>query len=893
MPETLYLIDGHAQIYRAFYAIEGLTAPDGRPTGAIFGFVRMLLDLLRRHDPDYIAAAFDPKEGKSFRHDAYRDYKATRKPMPDELREQVPRILELVEAFRIPVVQRENYEADDLLGTLARQGAEAGLDVVLVTSDKDCRQLLGPRVRMYDPRKDAFLTAESLEEADGIPPALVTDFMGLVGDTSDNIPGVAGIGPKTARDLLSTYGSLDDLLAHADEIKGKRGATLRDSAETALLSRTLATIDTDAPVTMDPETFRRREPDGERLRRIFEDYHFQSLLRDLDQADGGRDDRPLAESATYTCIDTPAAFETFLQTLREQPHVAFDTETTSQDPMRAELVGMSFAWTEGEAHYLPFRAPEGSPVLGEEALAAVGAVLADASLTKTGQNLKYDAIVCRRHGIELRGIAFDSLLASGIVNGHLTEHGLDALALRHLGIRTTPTSELIGKGKKQIPMSEVPLEAVTDYACEDADVAWRLEGVLSKELDTREERHLLDELELPLSRVLTGMQLTGIRVDCDRLAALSREAGAEIDALTEEIHRAAGAEFNIASPLQLRGILFEEMGLPVITRTKTGPSTSEEVLSQLAGMGHELPALVLEYRHVAKLKNTYLDALPALVHPETGRIHATFSQTTTATGRLSSRDPNLQNIPIRTARGRPVRAAFVPERGWSMLAADYSQVELRMLAHYSGDERLREAFHEGRDIHRVVAADVNGVEEEEVTDEMRSAAKAVNFGIIYGQTAHGLSQQTGMTRPQAQLFIDSYFEQFPGVLRFIEATREQAHADGFVRTRLGRRRLIPDLASRNKTRRQAAERMAVNTVIQGSAADLIKLAMIRLDRRLGEEGLAARMLLQIHDELLFECPPEETDRLRALVVTEMASAMDLDVPLVVDAGVGANWLEAK
>jgi DNA polymerase-1 len=893
MPETLYLIDGHAQIYRAFYAIEGLTAPDGRPTGAIFGFVRMLLDLLRRHEPDYVAAAFDPKEGRSFRHETYPEYKATRKPMPDELREQVPRILELVEAFRIPVVQRENFEADDLLGTLARQGAEAGLDVVLVTSDKDCRQLLGPRVRMYDPRKDAYVTADSLEETEGIPPALVTDYMGLVGDTADNIPGVAGIGPKTARDLLATYGSLEELLAHADEIKGKRGATLRDSADVARLSRTLATIDTDAPVAMDRERFRRTAPDAGRIRQIFEEHDFQSLLRDLDAGDGGRDDRPLSESADYAGVATPDAFDAFLRELRTQAHIAFDTETTSQDPMRAELVGMSFAWAEGAAHYLPFRAPEGEPVLGSEALDAVGAVLADASVTKTGQNLKYDAIVCRRHGIELRGIAFDSLLASGIVNGHLTEHGLDALALRHLGIRKTPTSDLIGKGKKQIPMSEVPLGDVTAYACEDADVAWRLERVLGEELDRRDERRLLEELELPLSRVLTEMQLTGIRVDRDRLAALSRTAGAEIEALTETIHRAAGREFNVASPVQLRAILFEEMGLPVITRTKTGPSTSEEALSQLAAMGHELPALVLEYRQVAKLKNTYLDALPALVHPETGRIHATFSQTTTATGRLSSRDPNLQNIPVRTERGRPVRAAFVPEAGWTMLAADYSQVELRMLAHCSGDARLADAFHAGRDIHRVVAADVHGVEEEEVTDGMRSAAKAVNFGIIYGQTAHGLSQQTGMTRPQAQLFIDSYFEQFPGVLRFIEATREQAHADGFVRTRLGRRRLIPDLASRNKARRQAAERMAVNTVIQGSAADLIKLAMIRLDRRLREEGLAARMLLQIHDELLLECPPEETDRLRAVVTTEMESAMALDVPLVVDAGAGANWLEAK
>ncbi len=887
MFDTLFLIDGHAQVYRAFYAVEGLTAPDGSPTGAAYGFTRMLLDLVRRHQPPYLAAVFD-SPGPTFRHQVYDQYKATRKPTPPELLAQIPVIHEILAAYRIPVISLPGYEADDLLGALAVQAAAQNCDAVLVTGDKDCAQLLGDRVRILDAKKDEFQTAADYAAKTGLQPTQLPDLFGLVGDTADNIPGVAGIGPKGGQELIAQYGSLENLLEHAAEIKGKRGEKLRECAEAARLSKRLATIDTAAPVTLDLPACAMRAPDSEKLAEIFTRLGFHSLLKELPAAV-----KP-AQKRDYRLVATPEAFTDFLAQLHQQKHFSLDTETTALDPLQADLVGVSLAWEPGTAYYLPFRAPESEPRLGEAELARLAEVLADPAVTKTGQNLKYDVLVLRRQQIEVRGIVFDSLLASNILDGHLTEHGLDALAQRHLGLTKIPTADLIGKGVKQITMAEVPLAQIAEYAGEDAETALRLEAKLGALLDERGERRLLDELELPLAAVLTDMQECGVRVDCEQLRLLSEQAEKVLTALTADIHALAGHEFNIKSPKQLGEVMFSELNLPVVKKTKTGFSTDEDVLLELAAQGHELPTRVLDYRHYDKLKSTYLDALPALVNPFTGRLHTTFSQTATATGRLSSRDPNLQNIPVRTDHGRAIRAAFVPEPGWLMLGADYSQVELRMLAHFCGDEMLKRAFAEGQDIHRVVAAELNHLSPDSVSREQRSAAKAVNFGIIYGQSAHGLAQQTEMNRGEAQVFIDRYFARFPRVREFIDATIETARAAGEVKTILGRRRQLADLNSSNKMKRAAAERMAINTLIQGSAADLIKKAMIAIHRRLPQVAPGARLLLQIHDELLFECPPEAVEALREMVRAEMEHALpEVTTPLTVDIGVGRNWLELK
>ena len=893
MAKTLFLIDGHAQTYRAFYAIDGLTAPDGRPTNAAYGFARTILDTIKRHEPDYLAVAFDAP-GPTFRHERYDQYKATRKPTPQELLDQIPIIMEILEAMRIPVHLHEGYEADDVLATLIEQARAHDLEAVLVSSDKDLGQLLAPDVRMYDPRKDEMTDADAFAEKKGYPPALLPDVMGLWGDTSDNIPGVPGIGEKGAAKLIAAYGDLDEVLAHADAIKGKRGESLRAHAEDARLSRELATIARNAPVTLDLEACRHHEPDLERLLTLYDELGFTSLKRDL--GDPATQRKVLQAARDYRLVNTPALFEEFLADLRKVQHIAVDTETTSTDPMQADLVGISFAWSPETAYYLPFRAPEGETVLGADALEALGEVLADPAITKTGHNLKYDALVLRRAGLALQGIDFDSMLASHLVNGHLRGHSLDAAAERHLGLATIPISDLIGKGRNQKRMDEAPLDRVTDYAAEDADVALRLEPPLREALNEKNLQGLLDELELPLNEVLTEMQATGIRLDTECLASMSGDMDRQLERLTEEIHYLAGREFNIASPKQLSALLFDELDFPVIRKTKTSRSTDEAVLQELAHLDHpkrSLPKRVLEHRMYTKLKNTYIDALPQLVHPETGRLHTTFHQTGTATGRLSSSDPNLQNIPVRTEEGRGIRAAFVPAEGWVLIAADYSQVELRVLAHDSGDPALREAFEAGEDIHRAVAAAVFDVDPDAVTADQRRAAKAINFGIVYGQSAFGLSRTTGMARPEAQEFIDDYFGHFRGVESFLQKTIETARANGYVSTLRGRRREIPEIASSNKTRRSQAERVAVNTRIQGSAADLIKTAMVNMHRRLHTEGLRARLLLQIHDELVLECPPDEHEPVAALVREEMEGALELDVPLAVDLGAGPNWLDAK
>ncbi|MBP5234164.1 MAG: DNA polymerase I [Planctomycetes bacterium] len=888
MPETLYLIDAHAFIFRAFYAMENLRSPDGRPVNAVFQFVRMLNSLRREFRPEYLIAVFDPASGPTLRRALYPEYKANRKPTPPELREQIPLIQEIVEKYDIETCVADGYEADDVIGTLAAQAEAAGMNVVVVSGDKDLAQLLTPKVTLFDPVKNARVTVLDYEAKNGFPPTRLPDLFGLWGDASDNIPGVAGIGEKIGRELIQKYGTLENLLDHAGEVKGKRGEVLAASREVALLSKDLATIRRDAPVTFDKARAAVRAPDVPALRLLYTGLGFGTLLAELEHLEAVAP----AAAHDYQLIDAPDKFAAFLAALSRQPYFAIDTETTGLNPMTCELVGVSFSWAPSTAFYLPFRAPAGEPFLGQAELDKLRPILENPAVHKCAQNYKFDSLVLFRNGIHVQGWFFDTMLASSLLTAHLRGHDLDTLALRYLGIKKIPTADVIGSGAKETTMDAVPVAKVAEYSGEDADVTWRLSQLLADKMDGDDRRNL-EEIEIPLSHVLAAMQYRGIRVLPEALAAQSQELATVIAALTAEIYGLAGQEFNIASPRQLGEILFDKLGMPSLRRTKTGHSTDEGVLQELAGMGHELPLRVLEYRQYVKLKNTYLDALPQLINPATGRIHTTFSQTATATGRLASSNPNLQNIPVRTEKGRAIRAAFVPADGWRMLSADYSQVELRVMAHFAGDKALRRAFAEGRDVHRVVAAAINHVPEDAVTPEQRRAAKAVNFGIIYGQTAHGLAQTTGMGRQQAQDFIDRYFLDFPMVRAFIDATLDQAMADGYVRTMLGRRREIPELHSSKRPDVERGRREAINTVIQGSAAEIIKLAMLRLSRRLRDEKMQAQMLLQIHDELVLEAPAEEMDALAAMVREEMEGAVELAVPLKVDVGVGDDWLSVK
>ena len=894
MAEKFYVVDGHSHLYRAFYAIKGLTTRDGQPSNAVYGFTGMLRKLIAQHKPDYLAVAFD-LPGPTFRHKLYADYKATRQHPPDDLQAQIPMTREVVEAMDIPILTCEGYEADDVLGTVARLGAERGVDVVLVTSDKDARQLLGPRVRMLDTKKDAFITAEDVREQDGIAPEQVVEAMSLSGDTSDNVPGVPKVGPKTALALIQQYGTLEEALAHADEVKGKKlQENLKTFADQARLSRKLVVIDTHVPMTIDFEACRFSPPDPEKLAPIYEKLNFRQFLEEF------LDARPASEATTasetdYRLVDTPERFEAFLAELKKQPRFAVDTETTSTTPRAAKLVGLSFSWKAGQGWYLPVRGPLGSGTLDlKETLGALKPILEAPEVGKVGQHIKYDAVVLRNYDVALQGVAFDTMVAAFVLDSERRRYKLDDLAATMLGCRMQPISDLIGKGKKQITMDLVPVDAVCHYAAEDADVTWRLGELLEKQLAAQPElKRLYETIELPLIAVLTDMEFTGIGFDGSVLRAMSGWLADQIADLEKRIHAEAGEPFNIASPKQLGAILFDKLGMSKLKKTKTGASTNSDVLEQLA-IEHVLPGLVLEYRQLTKLKSTYVDTLPEMVVRETGRIHTSFHQTGAATGRLSSSDPNLQNIPIRTEIGTRIRKAFVPSQpGDLLLSADYSQIELRILAHFSKDKALRQAFIDDQDIHRFVASQVNGVAPEDVTPEMRRAAKAVNFGIVYGLTAYGLSRDLRIPVAEADAFITEYFGRYPGVKAFIDETIAQAHEDGFARTLCGRVRPLPGLNDRNRNMRQFAERAAVNTVIQGTAADMIKIAMIRLHARLRETGLRARMLLQIHDELLFELPCDEEGPLSELVVGEMTGALRFDVPVKVNIAVGANWMEAK
>ena len=884
--ETLYLVDGPNMAFRAFFAIGGMTNSSGQPTNALFGFTNMLLKLIREHDPDHLAIVWDP-EGPTFRDETFADYKGTRAEMPDALAAQMPIFERVAEAFGVPFLVVDGYEADDVMGTLARRHEDA-LDVVLVSSDKDLMQLVTDHVRLYDSMKDRWISFPEVEEKFGCRPERVPDALGMWGDSSDNIPGVKGIGEKGVKKLLAEWDGLDDVYAHLDQVEpaGVR-AKLEADRDNAFLSRELATIRTDAPVEVDLAALQLAfPPPAEPARTLFTELEFRTLLSEF----GGEMDGVDREG--YRLVITDEELDALVHALEACDRFAFDTETTSLDALRADLVGLSFCCDDDEAWYVPVGhrgLEQGRQLPWERVRDALGPFLTDADRGKTGQNLKYDVNVLARAGVEVDGVDGDTLLADYLLSPDRRSHKLDDLALVHLEHRMISYGDAVADGDD---FASVPLDTALDYAAEDAHVAWLLDRKLTALLVDNGLERLYRELEVPLIGVLSRMERRGILLDRDAMASLSEELTGRIETAERACFEAAGVEFTIGSVKQLREILFDTLGLPVIQKTKTGPSTNESVLTELA-LQHPLPARILEYRGLVKLKNTYVDPLPGMVHPDTGRLHTHFSQTTAATGRLASTDPNLQNIPVRTDEGRRIRQAFIAPPGRRLLSADYSQVELRILAHLVGGRGgFADAFARGADIHTETAAGLFGVAAGDVTRQQRAIAKAVNFGIVYGQSAFGLAQQQRIPREEAAEYIRRYKERFPEIEEYRKRTLEFAREHGYVETLLGRRRPVPDLASGNFNARAAAERVAINTPVQGSAADLIKKAMLAIDRRMRDEMPDQLLLLQVHDELLFEVDEDRVDDVATLAREEMTGALELSVPLVVDVGVGTNWDEA-
>ncbi len=892
---TVYVIDAHNLIYQLFHALPEMTGPKGEPVGAVFGFARDLFFLLEEKRPDYLFCAFD-MPGDTFRHELYADYKMNRSAMPDDLIPQIASIRRMLAAFRIPALGIPGYEADDILATVARITEERGGLCRLVTSDKDCRQLITDHVALYNIRKNLVFDAGELEKEWGIRPDQVVDFQAIAGDSTDCVPGVPGLGPGFAKKLLEQHGSLDAAVeARGEGLGPKRRQAFNDNVELAQLSRRLVRLEPNVPVPIDWQGGRVAGVDAGALADLFREFNFRALTQKAVQLQGRVSEPAAKRSPRYRLVDSLEALDAFTAELARQKTISVDTETTNLWPRWAEIVGYSFAWKEDEAWYIPVRAPEGDPCLDPDTvLEKLRPIFEDELIEKIGQNLKYDYVVLRSAGVRLAGIAFDTIVASYLLDAGSRNHTLDELARRYLKHQTITIKELIGSGKNQKRMDEVPVAQIAEYAAEDAIVPLWLKPILEKKLVTAELDELFHKVEMPLVEVLAELEYTGIRVDVDCLKTLSERLGQRLLALESEIYQIAGHEFNIASPKQLQQVLFDELNLPVVKKTaKTGPSTDAEVLEELARQ-HALPARILDYRQVAKLKGTYVDALPGMVLPATGRVHASFNQVVAATGRLSSSDPNLQNIPVRTEAGREIRSAFIPgEEGWLLLAADYSQIELRVLAHYSGDENLCEAFRRDEDIHARVAGQVYGVELKDVTPEMRRQAKAVNFGVIYGQSAWGLAKQLGIDKEEAARFIDAYFAGYPGIEGFLDQVLVECRQQGFVKTILGRRRAIEGVRPDAGRQRNLAERTAVNTVIQGSAADLIKLAMLAVGRRLAQESLQARMLLQIHDELVLEVPKAELDPVARLVRQEMEAAWPMAIPLKVDVKLGSNWADTE
>ncbi len=1041
----LFLIDGYALIYRAFFALisRPLTTSRGENTSAAWGVVNFLNRLLERHRPEYLGWVHD--SGLSFRHETYPGYKATREKLTEELQSDfdrgMERICALLDAYRVQILACPGYEADDVIGTLARQAVTQDVNVIVVSGDKDFQQLVRPGVWLLNPGRggpgaveEQWVSVENGSERLGVPPALVTDYLALVGDTSDNVPGVRGIGEKTAAELVNSYGPLEEILAHAAEIPKKRPReALLEQTANARLSKELVTIRDDLPVTLDLKQLRVREPDQGRLKQLFVELEFHSLAKqaadrhattlestedDSDSDNGSAQISPSTSAGTtpdfelhYTTVDTPTALRKAISHARRAPFISLDTESMADpdspiqiDPLRSRLIGISMAVAPGEAYYFPLghrehRPPQAAlsllddsdtaapaterdrehvaeaisadealdpdastevnadegilidaaaqtgrskagrkqsatksarkkttkktaataepasiagrtiaaaiaatgrptpvrnlPALTDPSMAPLRELLEDPTVPKTMQNAKYDQLVFRAIGVEIQGIDFDTMLASYVLDPGRRSHGLDVLALEFLDHLTTAYEELCGRGKNAIPYDEVPVDCARDYACEDADTTWRLRQAFEPQLEAQQLMPLLRNIEIPLIRVLADMEWAGISIDVAWFRSLKERFAKERQRVEEEIYTEAGERFNINSNPKLREILFERLQLPVLKRTPTGPSTDASVLRQLADEGHTLPVLLMEYRELSKLESTYIDALPILVNPRTGRLHTSFNQTVAATGRLSSNEPNLQNIPIRRELGRDIRRGFIPRRGWLLLSADYSQIELRLLAHLSGDPAFVDAFRTGGDIHRQTAALIFDVPPDQVTSDMRGRAKTINFATIYGQGPHALSHQLKITHAEAKAFIERYFERFRSVREYLDSSIEFARKHGYAQTIFGRRRYIPELRDRNFNVRAFGERAAANSPIQGSAADLIKIAMINIDRAIRDRRLSSRMLLQVHDELVFEVPGPERDDVAGLVVHEMEHAAELSVPLVVDLGFGKNWLETK
>ena len=881
----LFLIDGNSFCYRAFYAIRALSNSKGQPTNAIYGFITMINKIIKDEKPGYLAIAFDLK-GPTFRHKKFEQYKIHRKPMPEELVDQMPIIKDVVRAYNIPVFELQGYEADDILATRTKSAVAAGYEVYIVTGDKDMLQLVGPNVKVYNVHKEGLIyDKDAVKERYGVPPEGIVDLIALMGDASDNIPGVTGIGEVTAKKLMEDFGSLDKVIAGADKIKSEAlRRKITEHKEQALMSKDLATVDSEVPIDVDLEKLRLAEPDREKLYGIYSELEFRSLLKDY-SAPGKQ------ITGKYELVEGDAALKRLIKELSGQKEFALDFETTGTDPMSCEPVGISFCWKEGTAYYVPIGDVKG----GFDKAGLFGdlkRVFEDKGIAKVGQNIKYEKLLLAVNGIDIKGELFDTMVASYVLNPSKSNHNLEDITLEYLDLKKTPITELIGEGKKRITMKEVEVGRVKDYCCQDSDATFRLKKVLDGQLEEKGMGKLFHEVEMPLIDCLTDMELSGVAIDTAYLGAMSKEMEKQLEKITAEIYEAAGTEFNINSPKQLAEILFVKLKLPVVKKTKTGQSTDVDVLETLSG-SHKLPALLLKYREIQKLKSTYVDALPELVNPKTGRVHTSFNQTVTATGRLSSSDPNFQNIPVKTEMGRKIRKAFIAGReGWSVLTADYSQIELRILAHFSADPELLKAFESGRDIHTHTASLIFDVKEGDVTPEMRSIAKTVNFGIIYGMSPFGLSKELKIEISKAKDFIDAYFEKYGKVKAFLGDLVEEARNDGYVTTILNRRRYLPEINNRNNSVRQFAERAAINAPIQGSAADLIKIAMINIFNVMNEKKLRSKMLLQVHDELIFEVPPEEVKLMRELVKERMEQVVKLNVPVKVQVKVGENWLEA-
>ena len=900
--KTVYLIDAFAEIYRFYFAMfrNPLTNSKGENISAIFGFARSLYSILKSNKPDYIAVVFDPK-GPTFRHKMYKEYKATREKMPDDLRSQLPMIDKVIKAFNIPRLELDEYEADDIIGTMAKKAEKEGCEVLMVTADKDFAQLVTDKVVMYNTRAKAdesnLIDIEGVKKKWGVTPTQIRDYLALVGDSSDNVPGVTGVGPKGAVKLLDEYGSLEEILSHIEDISGKKlKENLTNDAEAARLSLDLVTIRTDAPVGKDMKDIIRKEFDINELTELLKELEFWKMLEEI-QEDTGVEYKKVKKN--YEAVLDTESLNKLIETLKKSKLISLDLETTSINPMQAEIVGFSFSIKPDQGWYVPIVYSGGEGNLFREEghelkklLEKLKPVLEDPDIPKCGQNIKYDKLILSLHGVNVAGVVSDSIILAFLLKPDARSYKIDYLSMEYLNYQMQPISDLIGTGKDQKSMADVPLEEITFYAVEDADVALQLVNKLQPEVEAEGMSRILHDIEIPLIDVLLRMEKSGVYLNINHLNKMSSELAKEITEIEKDIFRLSGEEFSINSPKQLSLILFGKLGLPPSRKTKTGYSTDQRAMEQLKEE-HKIVRKVLDYRMYTKLKSTYLEALPELVDPNTGRIHSSFSQTVAATGRLSSSNPNFQNIPIKTEIGRKIRHAFIPEaKGWKIMAADYSQIELRIMAHLSEDPTMIQAFLDDEDIHSITACGLYNVGLNEVTAQMRNAAKTVNFAIMYGARAFRISGALGISIEDAAKTIDDYFNRFSGLNDFILNTIAKAREDKYVTTILGRKRYLNEIDSSNFNLRQGAERIAVNTQLQGSAADMIKIAMIRIDRRIRDENLKSMMILQVHDELVFEVPSEELEVLQELVAAEMVGAMELRVPVKVDVGIGKDWFEA-